>query len=216
MVLLARHYTPPHRLAQKKHLPTQPPEIDLPTGDASIMGKPDPARFELGGGAASRIPVFGENLVEYDNVNWIVAIVSLLAGLGIGAIGYHLLNSSTQQTQALRRQVTERERELDTLRTGLNEHFSQVGMMVNNIQREMRTLEHRLTEDASTLECDASIGGQTAGHQLAAAGQPALAGTEADIPTPRDYADGTGGTLSEDFGLKPATGQESLTQPPRY
>lgn len=153
--------------------------------------------------------------MEYDNVNWIVAIVSLLAGLGIGAIGYHLLNSSTQQTQALRRQVTERERELETLRTGLNEHFSQVGMMVNNIQREMRTLEHRLTEDASTLECDASVG-QSVDHQLAAAGQPALAGAEADIPTPRDYADGTGGTLSEDFGLKPAAEQEPLTQPPRY
>ena len=180
------------------------------------MGKPDSARIEPGGGAASRIPVFGEKLVEYDNVNWIVAIVSLLAGLGIGAIGYHLLNSSTQQTQALRRQVTERERELDTLRTGLNEHFSQVGMMVNNIQREMRTLEHRLTEDASTLECDVAVGGQVAGHQLAAADQPALTGMEEEIPAPRDYADGSSGTLSEDFGLKPATEQETPSQPPRY
>ena len=149
--------------------------------------------------------------VEYDNVNWIVAIVSLLAGLGIGAIGYRLLSSSASQAQELRRQIAEREREASALRSGLNEHFNQVGMMVSNIQREMRTLEHRLTEDASTLHCEPFTS-----SQLEAADQPALTGEERDIATPRDYADGSGGTLSEDFGLKPREEKEEPSQPPRY
>lgn len=144
-------------------------------------------------------------------MNWIVAIISLLAGLGIGAIGYRLLSSSANQTQALRQQIAEREREVSALRSGLNEHFDQVGMMVSNIQREMRTLEHRLIEDASTLDCE-----PFAGSQLEAADQPALTEGERDIAVPRDYADGTGGTLSEDFGLKTHEEKEEPSQPPRY
>ncbi len=150
--------------------------------------------------------------MDYGNVNWIVAIVSLLAGLGIGAFGYRMLATSSTQLQELRRQLAERERELGVVREGLDEHFSQVSMMVSNIQREMRTLEHRLTEDASTLNCE-----PVKNRQLKAADQPALTGTESDeIPAPRDYADGSGGTLSEDFGLKSNQDKSELPQPPRY
>jgi uncharacterized membrane-anchored protein YhcB (DUF1043 family) len=149
--------------------------------------------------------------VDYGNVNWIVAIVSLLVGLGIGAIGYRMLGASATRTQELRRQAAERERELNVLREGMNEHFSQVGMMVSNIQREMRTLEHRLTEDASTLHCE-----PLNSPQLKAADQPALTGGDDDIPAPRDYADGSGGTLSEDFGLKSRGDSNEQPQPPRY
>ncbi|MGR4067712.1 YhcB family protein [Halomonas sp. LR3S48] len=155
--------------------------------------------------------------MDYGNVNWIVAIVSLLVGLGIGAIGYRALGASATRTQELRRQAAERERELNVLREGMNEHFSQVGMMVSNIQREMRTLEHRLTEDASTLHCDAPLNQQrTSANQLKSADRPALTGGDDDIPAPRDYADGSGGTLSEDFGLKPSEEKSETPQPPRY
>ncbi|MGR2737666.1 YhcB family protein [Billgrantia sp. Q4P2] len=155
--------------------------------------------------------------MDYGNVNWIVAIVSLLAGLGIGAIGYRMLGASATRTQELRRQAAERERELNVLREGMNEHFSQVGMMVSNIQREMRTLEHRLTEDASTLHCDTPSNRQLkSAEQLTTADRPALTGNDDDIPAPRDYADGSGGTLSEDFGLKPSDDKSEAPQPPRY
>lgn len=149
--------------------------------------------------------------MDYGNINWMVAILSLLAGLGIGSFGYRMLGNSATQLQELRRQVVERERELSVLKESLSEHFTQVGMMVSNIQREMRTLEHRLTEDASTLKSEAGDS-----HKLKTADQPALTGADDDIPTPRDYADGTSGTLSEDFGLKPSDDNRELPQPPRY
>ncbi|WP_162623068.1 YhcB family protein [Billgrantia lactosivorans] len=149
--------------------------------------------------------------MDYGNVNWIVAIVSLLVGLGIGVIGYRMLGTPATQLHKLRRQVAERERELSVMREGMNEHFTQVGMMVSNIQREMRTLEHRLTEDASTLHCEPRND-----RQLQAADQPALTGGDDDIPAPRDYADGSGGTLSEDFGLRSRDDKADAPQPPRY
>lgn len=182
------------------------------------MGRPDKTRVP------NRVEAYGtgvfqhqENFVDYGNVNWIVAIVSLLVGLGIGAFGYRLLGASATRTQELRRQAAERERELNVLREGMNEHFDQVGMMVSNIQREMRTLEHRLTEDASTLHCDAPARRQLkSANQLKSADQPALTGSDGEIPAPRDYADGSGGTLSEDFGLKPQDDKNEQPQPPRY
>lgn len=155
--------------------------------------------------------------MDYGNVNWIVAIVSLLVGLGIGALGYRMLGASATRTQELRRQAAERERELNVLREGMNEHFSQVGMMVSNIQREMRTLEHRLTEDASTLHCDTPQARQLeSADKLQSVDKPALTGSDGDIPAPRDYADGSGGTLSENFGLKPRDDKSEQPQPPRY
>ncbi|RCV91107.1 DUF1043 family protein [Billgrantia montanilacus] len=153
----------------------------------------------------------GENHVEYGNINWLVAIVSLLAGLGLGGLGYHLFGASADRLQRQRQQVAERERELSELKEGLGEHFSQVGMMVTNIQREIRTLEHRITEDASTLNCETP-----ATRRLDAAEQKVLGPQTDEVPTPRDYADGTGGTLSEDFGLKGNSDKPDSPQPPRY
>ncbi|EWG99560.1 ZapG family protein [Halomonas sp. BC04] len=149
--------------------------------------------------------------MEYGNINWLVAIVSLLAGLGLGGLGYHLFGASASRLQQQRQQLAERERELSELKEGLGEHFSQVGMMVANIQREIRTLEHRVTEDASTLNCESPVT-----RRLDLAEQKTLAPQADEIPTPRDYADGTGGTLSEDFGLKSDKETRDAPQPPRY
>lgn len=149
--------------------------------------------------------------MEYGNINWLVAIVSLLAGLGLGGLGYHLFGASASRLQQQRQQLAERERELSELKEGLGEHFSQVGMMVANIQREMRTLEHRVTEDANTLNCESPVT-----RRLDLAEKKTLAPQSDEIPTPRDYADGTGGTLSEDFGLKSDSETRDAPQPPRY
>ncbi|WP_181869933.1 ZapG family protein [Halomonas sp. DQ26W] len=149
--------------------------------------------------------------MEYGNINWLVAIVSLLAGLGLGGLGYHLFGASAARFQRQRQQLAERERELSEIKEGLGEHFSQVGMMVTNIQREIRTLEHRITEDASTLNCETPTT-----RRLDAVEQKVLDPQTEDIPAPRDYADGTRGTLSEDFGLKGDSDNQNSPPPPRY
>ncbi|SDJ90844.1 YhcB family protein [Billgrantia gudaonensis] len=147
--------------------------------------------------------------MEYGNINWILAFACLVAGSGLGAMGYHLAGSGASRRQRLRRQLAERERELTQLRERLGEHFTEVTSLVNRLQRESQALEQRLAEDAAAL-----------GEPIPSSGQ-GLNVAEDDaatppVPTPRDYADGSGGTLSEDFGLKPNAENATEPQPPRY
>lgn len=46
-----------------------------------------------------------ETDVEQGNINWVLAIACLLAGVGIGALGYHLLNGGARTAQKLRQRL---------------------------------------------------------------------------------------------------------------
>ncbi|MGM0702665.1 MAG: YhcB family protein [Pseudomonadota bacterium] len=147
--------------------------------------------------------------VEYGNINWILAFACLVAGGGFGAMGYHLAGGGANRRQRLRRQLAERERELTQLRERLSEHFTEVTSLVSRLQRESQALEQRLADDAAALGEKAPA--ERRGLEVIA--DDAAAPT---VPTPRDYADGSGGTLSEDFGLKPSAESAAEPQPPRY
>lgn len=146
--------------------------------------------------------------MDDSNINWILAIACLLAGIGIGAAGHHWLNAGAANLQRLRRRLAERDRELAALREGLDDHFTEVGRLVESLRHGSEALAERLDRDARDL---AGKPGPTRGLELEAAA-PAEAPQE-EPPAPRDYADGKGGTLSEDFGLR--RGGEA-PQPPRY
>ncbi|MEQ5801729.1 DUF1043 family protein [Halomonas sp. H10-9-1] len=148
--------------------------------------------------------------MDESNINWILAIACLLAGIGLGALGYHLLNAGAHGIQRLRQRLAERDRELAALRDGLDVHFDEVGRLVDALRRDGEALATRLAEDAD------SLGGHTRsrpGLAVEAPAAPADATSNAPVSTPRDYADGSGGTLSEDFGLKD---DASRKPEPRY
>ncbi|PXX99556.1 YhcB family protein [Halomonas sp. LBP4] len=147
--------------------------------------------------------------MDESNINWVLAIASLLAGTGIGALGYHLLNAGAAHLQKLRQRLAERDRELAALKDGVDDHFATINGLVESLQRDSDTLARRLEEDAATL----------AGHDRARRSLEVTFAAEEqaaneEYAAPRDYADGTGGTLSEDFGLK--SGETGAPQPPRY
>lgn len=149
--------------------------------------------------------------MDESNINWILAIACLLAGIGLGALGYHLLNAGAHGMQRLRQRLAERDRELSALRDGLDEHFDEVSRLAATLRHDSEALAARLAEDAS------SLGGRTRGHRGLAveeAAPPAEATSDEALATPRDYADGSGGTLSEDFGLKDDASREP--EAPRY
>ncbi|QTF94034.1 DUF1043 family protein [Halomonas sp. BM-2019] len=149
--------------------------------------------------------------MEASKINWILAIACLFAGIGLGALGYHLLNSSAASLQKLRKRLAERDRELAALREGVDEHLDEVSRLVAALQRDGEALASHLAQDARRL---GGKGAPRAGLEPAAAPVTAPEADEA-LPTPRDYADGTGGTLSEDFGLK-SDENTRAPQPPRY
>lgn len=151
--------------------------------------------------------------VEASSINWILAIACLLAGIGLGALGYHLLNAGTAGVQRLRQRLAERDRELAALRDGMGDHFGEVTRLAETLRRDTEALARRLEEDAREL------GGQGTPRRGLAVEAPAV--EEAEVaaeatppPAPRDYADGSGGTLSEDFGLR--EGESREPQAPRY
>lgn len=148
----------------------------------------------------------------YDsNIDWILAIVSALAGIGIGALGYHLLNANVARNQKTRQRLAETELELSQVKDGLNDHFARAADLITGLQRQSQELEKQLALAAERL-CDNAPLKQHLGDK-----EPNHA-DEASLSAPRDYADGNRGTLAEDFGLRrdEAADSSEASQPPRY
>lgn len=147
--------------------------------------------------------------MDETNINWVLAIACLLAGIGIGALGYHLLNASAGNTQRLRQHLAERERELAEFKDGMGDSLERIARLAESLQRESQGLEQEAEEARDRL------GAPSLRRQAMDAVSPEPAATRTEPAVPRDYADGNRGTLSEDFGLK--NGEAAATpQPPRY
>lgn len=146
--------------------------------------------------------------MDETNINWVLAIACLLAGIGIGALGYHLLNASAGNTQRLRQRLAERERELAELKDGMSDSLERIARLAESLQRESRGLEQEAEEARERL------GARSLRRQALDAVSPDSATPTTEPAAPRDYADGNRGTLSEDFGLK--QNDADAPQPPRY
>jgi hypothetical protein len=94
-------------------------------------------------------------------------------------------------------------------------HLTGIYQRLSNIRDEANQLELQLKEDAAEWNIrDAAIPPSLDLSDInATPEQPAKEDTTPPT-TPRDYADGKGGTLSEDFGLK--SNEAATPQPPRY
>ncbi|WP_110668277.1 YhcB family protein [Salinicola halophilus] len=143
------------------------------------------------------------------NIDWILAIACFLAGIGIGALCYHLLNANVARNQKVRQRLAQTELELNQVKDALNDHFSKVADLAGSIQRQSQELEHHLAHGADKLVDDLKLkrrlhGGETEDEEV-------------DAPqVPRDYADGAKGTLSEDFGVRRRNEESETASPPRY
>lgn len=144
------------------------------------------------------------------NIDWILAIVSGLAGIGIGALGYHLLNANVARNQKVRQRLAETELELSQVKDALNDHFARAADLVGSIQRQSQELEHQLALGADRLCDDLQIK-----RRLGSTPQEDSDSSIESPAMPRDYADGDHGTLAEDFGLRRRE-EEATAQPPRY
>jgi uncharacterized protein len=147
--------------------------------------------------------------VDASNLNAWLAIACLLAGIGIGALAYHWLNAGAGHRQKLRQRLAERDRELTALKGRLADHFTETLDLAERLRQDSAALAERLEHDAGLVDgaarAERSLDMDLAAEQSAA---------NETFDAPRDYADGTGGTLSEDFGLK--DDGDATPQVPRY
>ncbi len=153
--------------------------------------------------------------MDETNINGVLAIACLLAGIGIGVLGYHLLNASAGTVQRLRQQLAERERALSELKDGMGDSLERVARLAESLQHETRELERE------AVEASRRLGDRSLRRQAIEAVTPAPAMTGQEPARPRDYADGNRGTLAEDFGLKDddaamKDNDAAMAQPPRF
>ncbi|GHB31089.1 YhcB family protein [Salinicola rhizosphaerae] len=145
------------------------------------------------------------------NIDWILAIACFLAGIGIGALFYHLLNANVARNQKVRQRLAQTELELNQVKDSLNDHFAKAADLAAGIQRQSGELEQHLLQGADRFVDDLKLKRRLHGDREDDA-------DEVDAPqVPRDYADGQQGTLAEDYGVRQRqASQETVTPPPRY
>ncbi|MGP9685261.1 YhcB family protein [Halomonas sp. AOP25-F1-15] len=143
----------------------------------------------------------------------IFAVIGLIVGFIIGMGCYRLFSKSQRETASMRQQLLEREHQIAEMKTSVGSHLTGIYERLSNIRDEANQLELQLKEDAEEW----NIRDATIQHSLDLSGINSKQQPSADNTTPampRDYADGKGGTLSENFGLK--SHEVATPQPPRY
>ncbi|PCF97229.1 ZapG family protein [Vreelandella nigrificans] len=138
------------------------------------------------------------------------AIIGIIIGFVAGLACYRLLSKGQRESAALRQALLEREHSIAELKKAMGSISSDVRQRLENIRIEADLLEQQLDDGAAQWKLS----------KPATTGAPSMSLTDTDetLDTPRDYADGKSGTLSEDFGLKESTKEQetATSQPPRY
>lgn len=143
------------------------------------------------------------------------AVIGLIVGFIAGMVCYRLFSKSQRQAASMRQKLLEREHQIAEMKSSVGSHLSGIYQRLGNIRDEADQLELQLKEDAAEWNIrDATLQPSLDFSGIDAANEPSTAGDTSPPSTPRDYADGKSGTLSEDFGLK--GNQAAAPQPPRY
>ncbi|MCP1313319.1 MULTISPECIES: DUF1043 family protein [unclassified Halomonas] len=150
------------------------------------------------------------------NSPFIYALVGLVVGFLIGLACYRLMSRGERHRASLKQTLLEREHQIAELKKAMGGHFGNVRDCLNGIRRQADELERQMQKDAGQWQL--AHRPTPAQDDAPKAGTPHATPGASDSPAmPRDYADGKGGTLSEDFGLKNnAANKSDVAQPPRY
>lgn len=155
------------------------------------------------------------------DIQWFYLLTAFVVGGIAGAFLYRYLNAGAVQNSRVRHQLTERELELSQVKESLNDHFSRTATSLANLGKQLQNMEEQLLLDADQLVTDQGLikrlGQRTEASPVGAASyQPPkdyapVAANKAKpdknlaaaFEPPKDYSSNTGGTLAEDFGLRP-------------
>ncbi|MDN6321821.1 MAG: YhcB family protein [Halomonas sp.] len=143
------------------------------------------------------------------------AIIGFIVGLIVGAVAYRLFSKSQREAASMRQKLLEREHQIAEMKNSVGSHLTGIYQRLSNIRDEANQLELQLKEDSEEWDIrDAAIQPSVDFSSLKSTQEQQTKEDTSTPATPRDYADGKGGTLSEDFGLK--SNEAATPQPPRY
>ncbi|EHJ91331.1 ZapG family protein [Vreelandella boliviensis] len=143
------------------------------------------------------------------------AVIGFIVGLIVGVVAFRLFSKSQREAASMHQKLLEREHQIAEMKSSVGSHLTAIYRRLSNIRDEANQLELQLKEDAEEWNIrDAAIQTSLDLSGIDSTQEQQITADATPPATPRDYADGKGGTLSEDFGLK---GNEAATpQPPRY
>lgn len=144
------------------------------------------------------------------------AIVGIIIGFIIGLGCYRLFSKGERNNASLRQTLLEREHQIAELKKGMGSHLTGVFQRLDSIRSEADQLEQQIREDAEEWHLGSSTPPEFKERQPTATLKADSPLADSPLTTPRDYADGKNGTLSENFGLKDNATNASAPQPPRY
>ena len=85
-------------------------------------------------------------------MDWSMALAFAL-GAVVGALIMYLLRHRLNDTQALRRRLSEIQSELDSYRTQVDEHFERTSDLFQEVTQKYRDLHDHLAQGATGLTC---------------------------------------------------------------
>ncbi|MCS2610015.1 YhcB family protein [Halomonas dongshanensis] len=135
------------------------------------------------------------------------AALGIVIGFLIGLVAYRLSSKGEREIVSLRQTVLEKDRQITEMKKAMGAHLTGVQQRLDTIRQEADEIEQQLRKEATSWKVAKPLTDTAAPEASETASSPAM---------PRDYADGKGGTLSEDFGLKGENAQNAAPQPPRY
>ncbi|MFG6666746.1 ZapG family protein [Halomonas sp. HNIBRBA4712] len=149
------------------------------------------------------------------NSPFIFALIGAVVGFLIGLLCYRLASKGERQRATLKQALLEREHQIAELKKAQGRHVGDVRQCLEAIRSQADDLEDKLDAASEQWELARHTATPEA-PKTKATGTPTPPNADAPV-TPRDYADGKNGTLSEEYGLKESKAKESaVTQPPRY
>lgn len=82
---------------------------------------------------------------------WQISIISLVAGVLIGALAYRLFWSSKEQADQIKTELDATRAELESYKASVNQHFEKTSDLVNDLTQNYVKVHQHLAEGAYTL-----------------------------------------------------------------
>ena len=89
--------------------------------------------------------------MEEMNSIWEIALIALIGGVLIGALGYRKFGGSGQETEQVKAELEAAREELKNYREGVSQHFDKTAELVNDLAQNYVKVYQHLAEGAEKL-----------------------------------------------------------------